>query len=186
VDTIDASLGWLFSIPTLGFCFLLCDGLADVTSDSVALRFRVLRVAFVVAAVLPFFVYLVGVEWLSIPATAALWTSEVVLVLAVWAAGDDDEEEQTGFSAERIRRRRAPATQAVTQHEEPPGDHAAAPTPISDPPDGTDADAERTWWGGRKKQEQGFSAEAVRERLRREREEREAREAREAQQAGDG
>ena len=53
VATLDPSLGWLFSLPTIGFCFLLSDALADCTPDSLAVRFRWLRAAFVVVGVLP-------------------------------------------------------------------------------------------------------------------------------------
>ena len=182
IDTIDPSLAWLFGIPTLGFCFLLCDGLADVTPDALALGFRVLRVAFVVVAALPFFVYLVGWDWLAVPTTVVGVATEVGLVLAVWAAGDDGEDDESGFSAERIRRRRAPAPAGPTPPVRTPPRPRDEP---AEPDDGEADDDARTWWGGRKKQEQGFSAEAVRRRLRQEREAREAREAGQVQEPRD-
>ena len=33
VDTIDPTLGWLFSLPTIAFCFVLCDALDDTPTS---------------------------------------------------------------------------------------------------------------------------------------------------------
>ena len=93
VDTIDPTLGWLFSLPTIAFCFLLCDSLADVTEESLATGFRWLRVVFVLVGSMPGLVYLAGLEWMTIPAAVAAVLANIVLVFSVWAAGDGDDEE---------------------------------------------------------------------------------------------
>jgi hypothetical protein len=93
VDMIDPTLGWLFSLPTLAFCFLLCDSLADVTDGGLAVRLRLLRFVFILLAVLPGLVYLGGLEWLTIPAAVVAVVANVTLVLSSWSAGDEDEEE---------------------------------------------------------------------------------------------
>lgn len=97
VAKIDESLGWLFSVPTIGFCFLICDALMDVTEDSVATRFQWLRYAYVAMAVLPLLVYWVGLEWLTIPAAVLAVGANVVLLFTLWAAGDEEEDEAPAF-----------------------------------------------------------------------------------------
>lgn len=94
VDIIEPTLGWLFSLPTIAFCFLLSDSLADVTEGGLATTFRWLRVVYVLVGVLPGLVYLGGLDSLTVPAAVAAVVANVALVLAVWAAGDDDEEEE--------------------------------------------------------------------------------------------
>jgi hypothetical protein len=93
VATIDPTLGWLFSLPTIAFCFLLCDSLADVTEDSLSARFRWLRAGFVVVGALPGLVYLAGLEWMTIPSAVAPVLADVVLVFSIWAAADSGDEE---------------------------------------------------------------------------------------------
>jgi hypothetical protein len=139
VATLAPFLGWLFSLPTIGFCFLLCDSLEESTPASLAVRFRWLRWAFVVVAVLPFLVFVVGWEWLTIPTAVVAVLTNIVMVFTVWAAGDDDEQDE-------------PETKPVRKpvREEPP-----APEPKAG--------------GRRKKRDQGFDAEAVKRRVRRER-----------------
>lgn len=92
VAKIDESLGWLFSLPTIAFCFLICDALQDLLQGSLATRFRWLRVAFVVVGALPVLVYGGGWEWLTVPTAVAAVLVNVVLVLSLWAAGDEDVE----------------------------------------------------------------------------------------------
>ena len=113
VDTIAPTLGWLFSVPTIVFSFLLCDSLADVADDALATRFRWLRVVFVLVGVLPGLVYLGGLDWLTLPAAVAAVLANITLVLSVWAAGDGGDDE-----AEVARPLRPERTTAV---EPPPG-----------------------------------------------------------------
>ena len=142
VDAIDPSLGWLFSLPTIAFCFLLCDSLADVAEDSLATCFSLLRATFVVVGLLPALVYLVGWSWLTLPTALAAVVANLVLIVAVWMAGSEDEDAQRA-SAAPTARKAAPVV---------------APTPRSERPKG----------GRRKKQkEAGFDAEAVKRRARR-------------------
>jgi len=93
VAKVDESIGWLFSVPTIAFCFLLCDSLADLVEGNGAVVFQWLRNTYVVLAVLPLLVYWVGLDWLTLPAAVAAVVTNLALVLAVWAAGDEDEEE---------------------------------------------------------------------------------------------
>lgn len=138
VDTIAPTLGWLFSVPTLAFCFLLCDSLADVVDRSLAIRLKVLQVVFVVVGVLPGLVYLAGFEWLTAPTAVVAVLANITLVLSVWAAGDDGEED--GW--------RLPERGERT---------SSAPTPAAKEP---------TEGGRRRKKDQGFDAEEVRRRAR--------------------
>jgi hypothetical protein len=142
VDAIDPSLGWLFSLPTVAFCFLLCDSLADVEDSSVAARFRWLRAAFVVVALLPALIYLVGWSWLTLPTAGAAVLTNIVLVIWLWSAGakDADKPQLTAPSAPRKVK------------------NVAAPVPMTEQPKG----------GRRKKnKDAGFDAEAVKRRARR-------------------
>jgi hypothetical protein len=137
VDTIAPTLGWLFSVPTLAFCFLLCDSLADIVDGSLALRLKVLRFVFVVVGVLPGVVYLAGVEWMTVPAAVVAVLANITLVLSVWAAGDEDET--SGWQLpDREKRASSTHPPVVTEH-----------------PD-----------NGRRKKDQGFDAEEVRRRAR--------------------
>src|SRR5436853_7324134 len=52
VATLAPVLGWLFSLPTIGFCFVLSDALSDCTEGSLVVWFRGLRWAFVVIGAL--------------------------------------------------------------------------------------------------------------------------------------
>lgn len=137
VDTIDESLGWLFSLPTVVFSVLLCGSLAQVAEPpSLATRFRWLRVGFVVVAALPVLVYGVGWDWLTVPTAVAAVLANVLLVLWVWTAGGQDA---------------APAPVArPTRQPEP-----STPQPTPQEP------------GGRRRKDQGFDAEAVKRRVRR-------------------
>lgn len=149
IDTIDPTLGWLFSLPTIAFCFLLCDSLADVTDGSLAFRFRWLRIVYAVVAVLPGLVFLGGLEWLTIPSAVVAVLANITLVLSVWAAGDEEDEEGA-WRRERSRRT----------------DTTKAPASKSQSASKQQARSKPTEGGKRKKQEQGFSAEEVRRRAR--------------------
>ena len=105
VAKIDESIGWLFGVPTLAFCFLICDSLTDLVEGTGQSIFRWLRNTYVVLAVLPLLVFWVGVEWLELPAVVAALVTNAGLVLALWAAGDEKEEESDAIA--RIRQRTA-------------------------------------------------------------------------------
>lgn len=154
VDTIAPALGWLFSVPTLAFCFLLCDSLADIVDGSLALRLKVLRFVFVVVGVLPGVVYLAGFEWLTIPAAVIAVLANITLVLSVWAAGDEDEED--GWKLPDREKRASSSTS--------PASPDSSPASAGSPP----VAAERTERPepGRRKKDQGFDAEEVRRRAR--------------------
>ncbi len=147
VATLDPSLGWLFSLPTIGFCFLLSDSLEECTPHSLALRLRWLRAAFVVVGVLPLLVYVVGVDWLTVPTAVVAVLTNIVLVFTLWAAGDQDDS-QVDTAGRAAQGARQPGSRAVPVAERVP---------------------EPRERGGRRKRDQGFDAEAVKRRVRRER-----------------
>jgi hypothetical protein len=105
VAKVDDSIGWLFSVATITFCFLVRDALTDLTEDNREAVFRWLRHVYVVVAVLPLLVFWVGLDWLELPSAVVAAVVNVALVLALWAAGDEDEEEDDALA--RIRRRTA-------------------------------------------------------------------------------
>jgi hypothetical protein len=105
VAKVDESIGWLFGIPTIAFCFLICDALTDVLDGTGQSIFRWIRNSYVVLAVLPLLVWWVGLDWLELPATIAAVAVNVALVLALWAAGDEEEEENEVIA--RIREKTA-------------------------------------------------------------------------------
>ena len=140
IDSIMPTLGWLFSLPTIAFAALLCGSLAAATDGSRSVWFRSLGGFFVIVAVLPAVVYLVGLDWLTVPAAVAAVLANVALVFSTWGAGAEDDEQAEGVATER----RATVT---------PGDS------------GTDSGGDSG--GGRKKRDQGFDAEAVKRRVRR-------------------
>lgn len=142
VDTIAPTLGWLFSLPTIAFCFLVCDSLADVTEESLATRFRWLRVVFVLVGALPGLVYLAGLEWMTLPSAVAAVLANTVLVFSVWAAGDGGDDGVGDGKPERPLRPSRP-----TQ---------AEPRPVGE--SGSSS--------SRRKKDQGFDAEEVRRRAR--------------------
>lgn len=158
VDTIAPTLGWLFSVPTLAFSFLLSDSLADIVDESLALRLKVLRVVFVVVGVLPGVVYLAGFEWLTIPAAVLAVLANITVVLTVWAAGDEDEED--GWQLPERGKRASSTTSSASS--DAPGvssrSSAGSPGPPTAAPEATDR--------GRRKKDQGFDAEEVRRRAR--------------------
>lgn len=189
IDSITPTLGWLFSLPTIAFAVLLCGSLAAAGDGSRVTWFRVLGGFFVVVALLPPLVYLVGLEWLTIPAAVAAVLVNIAMVFSTWGAGDEDDTDEEpewrrrkmerassaavdsgghrkrdqGFDAEAVKRR------ARRARDGKPAAPTTAPAPSSTPekrPSFTPTDS-----GGQKKRDQGFDADAVKERVRREREE---------------
>lgn len=92
VANVEESLGWAFSLPTLVFCFVLCDALADVLTGSLATVFTTLRTLFLVVAVLPVLVF--GASWggLTIPTAVLAVGVNVALVLALWQASSAERQ----------------------------------------------------------------------------------------------
>lgn len=106
VAHLDESLGWLFSVPTIAFCFLLADAVMDVTSGGLRSWLSLLRGLFVLVGVLPVLLYGAGWERLEVPAAVLAVVANVALVLALWQAGGDadaDEGDAT-FANEEPRR----------------------------------------------------------------------------------
>ena len=89
VAHLDESLGWVFSVPTIAFCFLLADAVMDVTSGGLRTWLSLLRGLFVLVGVLPVVLYGAGWEWLEVPAAVLAVVANVALVLALWQAGGD-------------------------------------------------------------------------------------------------
>ena len=90
VANLGEGFGWVFSLPTLAFCFVLCDAAMEVTGGTLAPRFDALRWAFVAVGALPLLVLGVGWEWLTIPTAILAVLTNVVLVFTLWAAGDEE------------------------------------------------------------------------------------------------
>jgi hypothetical protein len=104
VAHLDASLGWLFSLPTIAFSFLVCDAVMEVTEQSLAVRLRWLRHTFALTGVLPLLIYGLDLDWLTVPAAVLVVMANVVLVFSLWAAGDDEPDELP--LEERLRQQR--------------------------------------------------------------------------------
>lgn len=90
VPALDDTLGWLFTLPTLAFCFLLADSLTDVTEPSLSRRFRAVSWLYALVTVLPLLPLLLAWEWMSVPAQVATVLAHVVLVLTLFRASDED------------------------------------------------------------------------------------------------
>jgi hypothetical protein len=96
VAHLDEGLGWLFSLPTLAFCFLVCDAVMEVSPESPAARFRWLRNAFALSVVLPLLLFVAELGWLTVPTAVLVVLANVVLVLSLWAAGAEEESPVPG------------------------------------------------------------------------------------------
>lgn len=99
VPHLDDTLGWVFSLPTLAFCFLLADSLTDVTRTGLARRFRFLSWMYALVAVLPLLFLLAAWESLETPTRILTIVVNVVMVLSLFSASDDDavlDEKQVG------------------------------------------------------------------------------------------
>jgi hypothetical protein len=90
VPTLDETLGWVFSLPTLAFCYMLADSLTDATVPDLASRFRVIAWIYALVTVLPLLALLLDWEWLETPAQVLVVLAHVVLVLSLFSASDDD------------------------------------------------------------------------------------------------
>ena len=100
VPTLDATLGWVFSLPTLAFCYLLSDSLYDVTVPRVAQWFRLICWCYALVAVLPLLPLLVDWGWLETPTTVLTIGLHALFVFALFgAAGDDAVPEATSSSS---------------------------------------------------------------------------------------
>ena len=133
VPALDDTLGWMFSLPTLAFCFLLADSLTDVTEQGLSRRFRAISWLYAIVTVLPLLPLLLGWERLSTPAQVVTVIAQVVLVISLVNASDEDavlSEEQTA-AADRSAPGRAPATatSSSTQDSAPQADEPPARPP---------------------------------------------------------
>lgn len=93
--TLTPWLGWLFSLPTLAWCFLVCDAVADASRGRRRWWLVALRTVFVVAAVLPGLVHLGDQQSLSGPAEVLVLLANIALVATLWRASGDAEPERT-------------------------------------------------------------------------------------------
>lgn len=108
VPHLDSTLGWLFSLPTLAFCFMLADSLTDVTTPDLAGRFRAICWAYAVVMVLPLVVLLMGWDSLQTPSELLAILVNLVLVISLFSASDednlltaDDEDEDADTSSDK-------------------------------------------------------------------------------------
>lgn len=112
--TLGPVIGWLFSIPTLAWCFLVCDAVADATEGGLRVALLGLRNAYAVVVPLPGLVYLGGVDWLATPAEVLILGANVLLLVALWAASsrpglsEDSGRTRAERRADREARSRAP------------------------------------------------------------------------------
>jgi hypothetical protein len=90
VPTLDDTLSWLFSLPTLAFCFMLADSLIDVTEPGLSQRFRVIAWLYALVTVLPAAPLLLDWEWLGTPTVVLTILAYVVLVISLFSASADD------------------------------------------------------------------------------------------------
>ncbi len=84
--TLTPLLGWLFSLPTLAWCFLVCDAVSDVVSGRLRWVALALRAAFAVVAPLPGLVYLGEQDWLSTPAEVLILVANLGVLLVLSSA----------------------------------------------------------------------------------------------------
>ncbi|QIK67954.1 hypothetical protein G7072_17835 [Nocardioides sp. HDW12B] len=84
--TLTPLLGWLFSLPTLAWCFLVCDAVSDAVTGRLRWVALALRAAFAVVAPLPGLVYLAEQNWLSTPAEVLILVANLALVFVLSSA----------------------------------------------------------------------------------------------------
>lgn len=102
--TLTPVLGWLFSLPTLAWCFLISDAVSDAVEGRLRWVMLALRNAFLVVAPLPGLVYLADQDWLSTPAEVLILVANVTLIFALGSASgrpglvDPEAEEPPGPS----------------------------------------------------------------------------------------
>ena len=90
VPALDETLGWLFSLPTLAFCFLLADSLTDATEPGLARRFRLISWGYAMVTVLPLLPLVLAWDWMTTPGRVVAILVDVVLVLSLYRACDED------------------------------------------------------------------------------------------------
>jgi hypothetical protein len=93
VATLDDSLGWVFSVPTVVWCFLMCDALHDVADGGRRTTLLWLRNLFAAVAVLPLLVYLAGLDWLTVPTAVLAVGANVALLYLLWTTETAEEPE---------------------------------------------------------------------------------------------
>jgi hypothetical protein len=117
VATLDASLGWVFSVPTVVWCFLMCDALHDVAEGGRRTTLLWLRNLFAVVAFLPLLVYLAALDWLKVPTAVLAVGANVALLFLLWTT--ETAEEPTPEPGDRARPWQAPERVAEReQHEQ--------------------------------------------------------------------
>jgi len=114
VATIDDSLGWVFSLPEIAWCFLMCDALHDVSEGGRRMTLLWLRNLFPLVGVLPALIYGGGLNWLTTPAAVFAVAANVALIYLLWTAEEGSEaEEGTGAEAAAAIRARNEARSAT-------------------------------------------------------------------------
>jgi len=98
VATLDDSLGWVFSLPTVVWCFLMTDSLHDVAEGGRRTTLLWLRHVFVLVGVLPLLVYLAGLDWLTVPTAVVAVAANITLLSLLWTSEQEDEPEEQGGS----------------------------------------------------------------------------------------
>ncbi len=121
VATLDDSLGWVFSVPTVAWCFLASDALHDIAEGGRRTTLLWLRNVFVAVGVLPLLVYLAGLDWLTVPTAALAVAANVALLYLLWTT--EDEEEPAPVPRKGNQR---PATTTATATATPPAKKPAA------------------------------------------------------------
>lgn len=120
VATLDDSLGWVFSLPTVVWCFLMTDSLHDVAEGGRRTTLLWLRHVFVLVGVLPLLVYLAGLDWLTVPAAVVAVAANIALLYLLWTGEEGDEpEEQAGSGGVTAFRARMAARTAEAAGKEP-------------------------------------------------------------------
>ena len=133
--TLTPVLGWLFSLPTLAWCFLVCDAVSDAVLGRLRWVLLGLRNAFAVVALLPGLVFLAEQDWLATPAEVLILLANLGLLFALSSASsrpgivDPEAESDPRAAAERDR---SHADNAVPDTSAPPTPHAPPP-PASEP-----------------------------------------------------
>jgi hypothetical protein len=92
VATLDDTLGWVFSVPTVVWCFLMSDALHDVAHGGRRLTLLWLRNLFALVAVLPLLVYLAALDRLTAPTAVLAVGANVALLYLLWTTPEEDGE----------------------------------------------------------------------------------------------
>ncbi len=116
VATLDDSLGWVFSVPTVVWCFLMCDALHDVADGGRRAALLWLRNLFAAVAVLPLLVYLAALDWLTVPTAVLAVGTNVALLYLLWTT--ETAEGPTPEPGGRTRPWQAPERVAEREQDE--------------------------------------------------------------------